>query len=167
MTVIPPSPATLIRANQPLRWDEPLRVGVRPLDDDHARLFDRFNDVLATVRADGDSAPFKDAFDRFMTAVKAHFAVEEQLMLTIGYPGYSQHKAVHRRLIHDAEDFMHSIDAAGHRAVLIPAVARYFRHWLVSHISSEDRAIGTFVQGDTARPLVVAAGPLATGFSFG
>ena len=167
MTVIPPSPATLIRANQPLRWDEPLCVGVRALDDDHARLFDRFNDILATVRADGEPTPFKDAVNRFVSAAQAHFAAEERLMKAIGYPGYGRHKAVHRRLIRDAEDFMHSIDTAGHRAVLIPAVARYFRHWLVSHISSEDRAIGTFVHGDTERPLVVAAGPLATGFSFG
>jgi hemerythrin-like metal-binding protein len=73
-----------------------------------------------------------------------HFATEERLMTTSGYPNYSRHKAKHDTLTKQVKDLLKEFDAG--RLTLPTTLSKFLADWLTHHIREEDMELIHWVQ---------------------
>lgn len=113
----------------------PYLLGVRLIDGQHRRLF-ALIDALEQDRADGAKA-----LAALHSYVDRHFLLEEEIMATLAYPQEAEH-----RLQHDAfRARVGLLDGEG-GFTASPAVVRFLRQWLVSHIGRTDRELCSWIR---------------------
>lgn len=118
-----------------VQWSNTFATGVREIDDQHKRLIGYINELQ------GDAAPAHNDLSRVLESAidytLYHFAFEEALMESKGYPLLDAHKKVH-------DDFAQELRALKAQFIaglmtadqLKSALAR----WLFDHISHADTA---------------------------
>ncbi len=126
------------------RSTETLGTGITDLDDEHRDLISRFDRVASSVTLEGNVSAFRSQFETLMDATARHFAHEERVMKTIGFPSRLQHKKEHDRLLRDSQDFLENIGTAL-PADDCPAIAHYLKHWLVRHMRESHSEIRAFI----------------------
>lgn len=120
-----------------------LETGSRIIDNEHRELIDAVNALLeACGEGKGRSQMVSTA--KFLNDyVERHFAHEEQLQKQSGYPGYEAHRAFHEKYKQTLREIMAGItQTAG-----IADLAKLNSHvsLLVSHIRTEDKKLGAFL----------------------
>lgn len=86
-----------VAAGQPIRWSPLFEVGVKDLDQDHARIFDRLNRLSAQVVSPGESGvALIGALDEFRRAIDVHFEREEALFQSLNPSLERTHGESHR-----------------------------------------------------------------------
>jgi hemerythrin len=70
-----------------------------------------------------------------------HFAREEKLLDETGYPAATQHRRQHEALTYQVLEVQREF-AAGTSATISADVLRFLRHWLLDHISLDDKKYG-------------------------
>jgi len=124
-------------------WDKALETGDAGLDADHkqlAGLFNRLRDALAN----GEGKIYCSAIlDDIVRHTRAHFELEQRLMVQHQYPKAEQHAAEHAMLIRQALDFRNSFDADS--AASRPAQMRFADVWLAFHILFSDKELAAFL----------------------
>lgn len=119
-----------------------LVLGVKEMDDDHARL----EAILARVAGAADGA-LPGLLDEVAAECREHFAHEEALMRAANFPVLFCHMAQHKMILDGVEAARGSVsrgDLVGLRnylAVVLPEL-------IVSHIASVDRVTAGFLKGE-------------------
>jgi hemerythrin len=90
--------------------------------------------------AGGDRAAASDTLERLLELTEAHFAAEELLMRTHGYPAVEEHAVAHRRLL--AEVLAIGQEHLGGDDGSARGVARRLRERLGEHLDGMDAAFG-------------------------
>jgi hemerythrin len=67
-----------------------------------------------------------------------HFADEEQLMLTVGYPGYNEHKQIHDDFLAIVIEALGQVGTQGPSADLISEITKTVGNWVIEHILNAD-----------------------------
>jgi hemerythrin-like metal-binding protein len=116
-----------------LAWNIAHEVGVREIDDQHARLVVLLNELVAALR---NGQPHEAALTDVVRYTGFHFACEERLMRGVGYLGEAAHREMHRRLLDDLRGLR--LDGAG---VSVSLIARYLQEWLLRHVDGADRDV--------------------------
>lgn len=131
-----------------LDFDQDMFLGIDSIDADHVALIQHFNLLVDALCGQQGSRMLRDMFTGLITEAEKHFQREELLMREINYPRFYSHRASHRKLIRDAEDFIYNLkyvfDEKGVSLVLL-----YFRYWLTKHIRTEDRDLWIFTSDNT------------------
>jgi hemerythrin-like metal-binding protein len=127
------------------QFDARFLVGIEQIDNEHRRLFEiagRVHDSLAT---DSDAAidAARAAIAELLDYTATHFANEERLMESSGYPELEPHRILHRNLIVQARE-MEMRAEFGERHVPVE-LNRFIYNWLVDHIMDNDRKFGQFM----------------------
>ena len=117
-------------------WNQRLSVGDPDIDHDHQGLFDLVNELASADKTRGFMA---DIIVRLEQYANEHFAREEALMRSIGYPEYEQHLEKHRAFV----EWLESVKTTYRRAAESPFLINDLVHdflveWLVDHIMKED-----------------------------
>jgi hemerythrin-like metal-binding protein len=128
-----------------LTWSENYSVGDAEMDSQHKRLFQTLNklhDAMLTPRS-GEAC---DQVIQFLLEyAQSHFSAEEALMLRIGYPAYSVHKAAH-------DQFAGKVKAMQARAVNGEQLARelfdFLNDWLLRHILVMDKKYTAYIRAN-------------------
>lgn len=122
-----------------------LETGNIFIDDEHSRLFKAVNDLLdACNEGRGREAVQKTVF--FLTNyVNTHFANEEKLQTKNNYPNYAAHKAFHDKYKQDLAAIVSKIDTQSSTVGDLTALNNQVGI-LVSHIRTEDKKLGKFLQ---------------------
>ena len=129
-----------------IEWQDSLSVGVAEIDHQHKLLFGKFNALLAAW-VEGKGAHEVAQLFKFLDAYMiGHFADEEHLMQTIGFPDASQHRQAHMAFARQVASFKDLLRREGATEDLVTSVSMSMTKWLIKHISSMDRAIGRFVK---------------------
>lgn len=129
---------------------EPINIGrdagedPGDLDGAHRELLDLYNRIIWACHHEAGVIPVRERIRTFVMYALWHFAAEEELMRELHYPDRASHKADHVRLQQDAEDFVESVGDAL-RLTDMPAIARYFNHWLARHMAHHDEPLRAFV----------------------
>ncbi len=131
-------------AQDQLTWKEEYSVGVKVLDDDHKQLIDLLNKFHTAYQYHTGGEFEQKALQELVDYTKYHFQREEGLMAEIGYPDLDAHKAQHRAMIAEVEQFMLEYQQKGHEALL--GVADYLNGWLIHHINGTDKQYTSFFQ---------------------
>lgn len=130
---------------------EPINIGrdagedPGDLDGAHRELLDLYNRIIWACHHEAGVIPVRERIRTFVMYALWHFAAEEELMRELHYPDRASHKADHVRLQQDAEDFVESVGDAL-RLTDMPAIARYFNHWLARHMAHHDEPLRAFVK---------------------
>ena len=132
-------------------WDDKYNVGIGFMDDQHQKLVGFTNELHKGVFAlehDGYSKSREESFKEGVRAavdyVKVHFAAEEELMRSMNYPKYAEHKGHHeefvRRVLQDVARF-----GTGDKRVGMQFVY-FLRDWLLEHIAIVDKEMSAYAK---------------------
>lgn len=126
-------------------WNASLAVGVKLLDEQHKELFERTDRLLAAMRG-GQSAEEVARLLGFVDEYCArHFADEEQLMRSRGYPGFAEHLAEHAKFVKEFQRVVEIFRERGPSVTVAITIQQLVSRWLVTHIGEMDQKFATFL----------------------
>ena len=127
-------------------WTEDLSVGVDLIDQQHKVWFDKANQLFDAGKS-GKAKEFIAQMLQFLDEyTKMHFRDEEKYMLSIHYPEYATQKTLHTNFIAELTKIKNEYAESGSNIAVIINANQMVINWLVNHISSQDKKIGTFVR---------------------
>lgn len=129
-------------------WTPALALGHEEIDSQHREMFRRAA-RLCEAMASGDGTTVARLFDFLGTYVVDHFAAEERLMATAGYPKLEGHRAEHRQLVKELEILRHELQTEGPTNLFVIRVGNRVTEWLREHIYRTDRALGAWLRTGT------------------
>ena len=126
-----------------LDWKPEYSVGHPAIDADHKGLFALVRELREADMSDG---LLTSILGRLEAYAEGHFAREEAMMRTGGYPDLDEHMAKHRVFV----EWLDSVKKTYHRAAESPfqvgeAVNDFLQRWLVEHILEEDMQYRDYV----------------------
>lgn len=80
----------------PIAWNDNLKTGIPILDEQHQELIVMLN-RLGRFKCGKEC--FKEAFAELKEYADVHFKTERDLMVSINYPEYEEHKACHAEFV--------------------------------------------------------------------
>ncbi len=125
-----------------ITWTEDFSVGIARIDEQHKRLIQMINRLIAEPQTTTKSETVSDLLNDMTNYAFEHFATEEELMREHNYPHLEEHVAQHRAFRKKTVDFcsatMLDVEA-------VPETMLYYlRDWLVEHILKSDMAFKPF-----------------------
>jgi hemerythrin len=128
-----------------VQWDQKLSVGIAQIDMQHKKLVSMVNEMYqAMSEGKGNDAVGKVVND-LIAYTKTHFAAEEKLMQSNGYPDFAAHKAVHDKMTQQVVQIQADFQAG--KVALSTKVAAFLKDWLVKHIMGTDQKYAPFLHG--------------------
>ena len=121
-------------------WKEKNFTADDIIDAEHQDMFDISYELQNALHQGKDNEILHDHLDHLIKFTREHFLAEEQAMRANSYPGFSQHKAKHDRLIKQIMELQKKIN--GGQEVFSMDVIYFIRHWLMNHLVAEDHAYG-------------------------
>ncbi len=126
-----------------LSWREEFSVGIDRIDQQHRRLVGFLNDLYEAMQAGKGRETLGKVLGELLLYTKTHFAAEEQLMKTHGFPGYEDHRARHERMTQKVKELSEQF-RAGTLASPIQ-MTNFLKDWLAKHILETDKQYGPFL----------------------
>lgn len=133
--------------NDPQPLDPQFQTGIPQIDREHQQLFDIIFEVdrvlgLSDATTRSIAPAIETAINRLVDYTRAHFASEEALMASTGYPGLDSHRQLHARLLRHVEEMRLRADLGDEATAL--DFSRFLADWLISHILAADKDFGRF-----------------------
>lgn len=130
-----------------------LYTGSTLIDEDHRKLVDRVNALIAAMES-GDCGPrLADAMNELVAYSGEHFGREDEEMQRIDYVAMYAHQAEHAKLLKQVIELKKVLDGGG--KINAPAVAEFLGEWLREHILSADMKLAAALKRARAdAPLV-------------
>jgi hemerythrin len=119
-----------------IAWNDTYRTGIDIVDAQHRKLFDAINGLHDAMASGKGRAHVAETLSFLADYTMKHFADEERLMTTHGYPGYAEHKKIHDRLVAQVNALVAQL-ASGAAPTL--EVSDFLSDWLKHHIDEVDR----------------------------
>lgn len=119
-------------------WDDSFSVGIDMVDRQHMILVRAINLLDMAVKANSSDKLLAAIFDTLADYTDVHFAYEEQLFDTYGYPDAEEHKAEHTALLEKVQNLKHDWQAG--KAEIGQEVLDFLVNWLQGHILGSDQA---------------------------
>src|SRR6266702_6352139 len=130
-----------------VEWQEYLAVGVTEIDNQHKRLFDKFNAFLAAREEDQGAEEVCPLFWFLDAYIATHFADEESLQKRIGFPDYPKHRAQHQEFNRKVAELKERLRTEGPSRSLVSTATLTMTGWLIEHISGMAGHPGGLVRG--------------------
>lgn len=134
-----------------IEWQDNLSIGVLEIDIQHKLLFDKFNTFLNAYQSDGNTEGTLRMFWFLEAYAVTHFKEEEKLMQQVAFPAFPAHRQKHQAFIENVNQLKERLRVEGLSQALVASMTNFITSWLVQHISTEDRAIGTFVNQNAGK----------------
>ncbi len=124
-----------------MTWSEDLALGVAQIDQQHRELFQWFEVVLAACRQGQGRSRLVELHEFLADYAERHFADEEALMRTKGYPLLDEHLAQHAKFRAQMASLSAILAVQGPSIALLVETNQKVMGWLVEHIRKIDRAL--------------------------
>lgn len=136
---------SLPSASVRLCWKAEWESGNRLVDDQHRGLVDHANNLLDLSLSGADAPRLLEAVDELVSRAAAHFADEEALLESLGYPEAEAHAGMHRTLEGEAAALRAAV-ASGDRDfnALFDFVVRKL---VLEHLAREDALFFGYTRG--------------------
>ncbi len=120
-----------------MTWSSKYSVGVEGIDNQHKALMNVLNELHAASMRGKAQEVAGPLIQQIVSVAKEHFATEERLMESIGFPGLAAHRAKHQELSAKFRELV-SRHEKGDASVYIQLL--YFvRDWQTKHMQTEDQ----------------------------
>jgi hemerythrin len=125
-----------------IQWDKRFEVGIPRIDHE----LQVFLDLIRNVSQAANNGEPKEWCMRLLTEVMKyadfHFFSEENIMLKVGYPDYTDHHAKHAELLALLDD---RIQAYAKDVITLDAVIVFMFDWFAMHTTKMDKSLGKFI----------------------
>ncbi len=117
-------------------WDKSLDIGVAPMNAEHQDILRVMNQIYDAREKGQHGSTINLLVAELGEVCVHHFADEERYMESIGFPGLTGHKLLHKQLLDRYGQHAAEIRAAGGEAS--DEFFQFLRFWLTSHIKGID-----------------------------
>lgn len=117
-------------------------TGIEAIDAEHRALFDHVNRIADAITRE-DCAAAETLMKEFIQFTRDHFAHEERLMATHGFPDWQGHKAEHDAMLQKLGNLSQVCRLP--RAAKEPLILAFLTDWVEKHILEADKEIGAFL----------------------
>ena len=122
-----------------------LETGNATIDREHRELFDAVNKLMDACGSGKGRASLEPTMKFLLEYVNKHFSHEEALQKQSCYPCYQYHRTFHENYKEKLRDIANAIPAAGPTVSDLGKLNAHIAV-LVSHIRTEDKKLGAFLQ---------------------
>jgi hemerythrin len=126
-----------------LTWNSQYAVGVQALDEQHTGLFKALNDLHDAMMKGQAQKLTGGLLNKLVDYTRKHFAAEEAMMASTGYPGLVAHREKHRALTGQVEEYVARYDKG--EITLNVQLLNFLREWLTNHIEKTDKEYGPWM----------------------
>ena len=124
-------------------WDDALNTGFGTVDKHHREMFEQMNSFFARMVHDEGMEAAQQAIGMMDTAMRPHFAEEEQAMERRAYPGLPAHRSAHQQFFARFDQLRDRVQGGDQTA---PAeMFEYVADWLRLHIMQLDKPFADFL----------------------
>ena len=116
-----------------------LTVGYDQIDNDHDEFISLINELDAA-----DNTAFPALFQQLYEKTEQHFERENQLMKQFSYPGETEHKGEHQRVLGEFKQFKSRVDK-GLIAFGRSFVKDRLPQWFGLHVTTMDSALAAYI----------------------
>ena len=121
------------------------QVAMDAMNDVHREELDIVNNVSAAI-AVKDSAKISKLCNQWLEHTKAHFARENTMMETYGFPAFHCHHEEHVEALQGLESIISAWNENADLEVLTVYVKDTWPKWYVNHISTMDTVTSAFIK---------------------
>ncbi len=122
------------------------QVAVESMNETHREEVELINRLGVLLRADPlDPEAVSVALDAWVEHTREHFAAENRLMQTHGFPAYPMHGAEHQRVLALLESLRQGWQDHHDPAPLVAFLFDQWPGWFDQHVNSMDRVTAGFV----------------------
>jgi hemerythrin len=130
-------------------WDSTYSVNVGVLDAQHKTLVTMINELHGAMTERTGKDKLGGILSNLIKYTQAHFASEERLMQSHGYPDFPAHKSEHENLTKTVLDLQRRFLA--NQTGMSIEVMEFLRDWLSNHILGSDKKYGPFLNAKGVR----------------
>jgi len=130
-----------------ITWRDSYSVGNDELDAHHKTIIAMIDELFLATQQGTDALIVDAVLNRMADYAEFHFAREEELMELHQFPGLSDHKDKHRRLVGDLNDLRSQNPE--HGAVTGNDLLRLLKRWWLYHISGVDKQYSSYLSPAT------------------
>jgi len=124
-----------------LQWSDRYAIGIPAVDHEHRELIRMINDLVTRVLEGSDVQFVSDCLGDILSAIGAHFALEERIMRERHYDQYFDHKADHDRLLDQLRDIMDDYEMT--RRINPSELVVALDDWFSVHFRTRDARLHT------------------------
>ncbi len=127
-----------------VEWNNAYKLGIPEIDEQHKALVDLISDIFDAVfnkKSAAECAPLIDALEKY--TIK-HFSEEENMMKSIKFPNFDEHKKLHELFIAKLKEEKDR-NTRGERISV--DVIHFLKDWLVNHILVKDKEYAKMYSG--------------------
>jgi hemerythrin-like metal-binding protein len=129
---------------QLIEWDERLSVGISAIDDQHRKLIGMINSLHQAQRLGREQDVLEGGLDAVVDYTRRHFAFEEELIASAGYPHLAEHRVLHGNFLAHMEQFRERGRQASRAGLTLESMT-FLREWLLDHIEGVDQRYAPYV----------------------
>lgn len=133
-----------------LTWNENLLSGVKEIDDQHMELFNLINRLFDACNQGKGREEIGHVFEFLNDYIIYHFNAEEGYMSKYNYPGYSNHKEIHRNFKKDFAELKKKLDNFFNELSTLAETNWLLGEWWINHINKVDKELGIFLKSNGA-----------------
>jgi hemerythrin len=125
------------------RWGREFNVGLPLIDDAHRRQAELIESIESATAQGASSEAVQELLLQLVEHTTDHFANEQELMRSIGFPYYDAHVEEHDALLQHISTLLAS-HSAGYNH-LTSELAGRLTPWLLDHVQTSDRLLGRYL----------------------
>jgi hemerythrin-like metal-binding protein len=125
-------------------WKDSFSIGIDNIDSQHQKLIGLLDQCIK--KAVSSKNEFLPVLNDMKEYADTHFRAEEQLMLTINFPGLEEHKNQHR-LFEENLGLLEK-EVNNWEKLTIVTMTSFLRDWFIQHILDCDKQIGVYIRSN-------------------
>ncbi len=126
-----------------IKWSNSLMIGNKQIDDEHQVFVSIINELHTYIVEQRGNEQTKQIVTKLYDYSKYHFAHEEELMESIGYPRLETHKTEHAVFSLELDVLSRTEDYKNIYA--LECLFNFATNWLFEHIKHSDKDIARFL----------------------
>jgi hemerythrin len=123
-----------------ITWKEFYSVGDPSLDAQHQQIVGVINELYEAMEKKSTQQVIKPILDRLVKYTFEHFKHEEEAMVAVEYPDFTEHRAMHNKIRQKTLDLSDNADFVTGQNLLA-----FLKQWWMGHIQTEDKKYAPFL----------------------
>ena len=129
-----------------MEWHDDLLLGLPEVDEEHREMFESFVELAGACDEGEERTIIMKRVSVLLAHARSHFATEECLMFTYGYPEIEGQRRHHEWFQRDLDDFAARVMQNGPNLELALNIRGKLIRWLIQHIIEVDRRMVDFIK---------------------
>ncbi len=124
-------------------WHDSLSIGVDRIDSQHKNLMAMINRLQESIARGTGRREIGNVLTEVVKHMSDHFADEEELMLSAGFPYYSDHRSKHYIFAQTVKNLLKGLRRDQNLSAF--QLLALLRDWWQTHILKEDKKLGVYL----------------------